>query len=293
MPLLGLGLYGGSRGKLWLKNRIAVFKQFVVPALLSQTEKNFTLWVSVRKQDREDPQIKELKAYLDLFGLDNVFTYTGLCFWDDKFEDKEAELRLAMSLHGAMQELVNHTDGAETIYMTIQPSDDCYSSDAVETIQRFFREFPDFQAMGFTKGYICDYTTKSLGEYNPKTNPPFYTIKFEKDVFLDSQRHMAYAPIKSHEYVGDHLKYAKCDVREFIVGCHGENVSTYFNHPYRGKDVSPEVFKEFGLENVPPIKINRGWKRTAFQKLPHKVQRKLRFWLGEKFYAKIYDMLIL
>ncbi|MCR4284938.1 MAG: hypothetical protein NUV97_02740, partial [archaeon] len=82
MPLLGLGLFGGSRGSRWLRNRIIVLKQFVVPALLNQTNKNFTLWVSVRPEDRNDKQIMELELYLKSTGLDVVFTYNGLCFYD-------------------------------------------------------------------------------------------------------------------------------------------------------------------------------------------------------------------
>lgn len=298
VPWTGLGNFNGFRGNRWLKNRITVFKQFVIPSLQAQTCKDFTLHCCWRREERNNPLVKELVEYLNgIKEFKTIHTFTGILFWDDKFSDKEAELRLAMSLHGAMQELVNHTDGAETILMTIQPSDDCYSSDAVETIQRFFREFPDFQAMGFTKGYICDYVSGAVSEYNPLTNPPFFTVKFDKDVFLDSQRHMAYAKYKSHEYVGDFLKYAKCEKRGFLVGTHYDNISTHFDNPYAGKRVVGETLKDFGLDGVEKLVIPFSLGRIIFNKLPHQVKRKLRYWSGDKkwilrpLFAMIYNAL--
>jgi hypothetical protein len=56
--------------------------------------------------------------------------------------------------------------------MTIQPSDDLYHVKAIDVLQNQFDKNPDIQAIGFAKGYICNYQTKELKEYNPKTNPP-------------------------------------------------------------------------------------------------------------------------
>ena len=64
VPWTGLGLYGGFRGNRWLKNRIQIFKQFVVPSLLAQTEQNFILWCAFRHEERDNPLVKELKKYL-------------------------------------------------------------------------------------------------------------------------------------------------------------------------------------------------------------------------------------
>src|SRR3990167_1860645 len=108
MPLLGLGLYGGHRGSRWLRNRIKIFKQFVLPSLKVQTDKDFILWVSVRYDDINDRNIREFKEFMEtVTEFKTVFTYAGLCFWDDKYDDETARKRLLDSIHGSMGELIN------------------------------------------------------------------------------------------------------------------------------------------------------------------------------------------
>jgi hypothetical protein len=291
VPFTGLGLYQGMRGNRWLKNRIKIFKQFVVPSLLNQTNRNFTVWIGWRPQERDNKYVLELQEWLKGTGLDFVFTFGGLCFWDDKYEDLEARSRLATALHLSMRELINLLGDVDEVLMTIQPSDDCYRKDAVELIQAGLKG--NYQAFGFAKGYISNYLTKEVSEYNPTTNPPFYTIRFPKEIFIEPQRHIAYAPIKSHEYVGDHLKYNAFSYRGFLVGTHGENVSTYFNHPFKGQEVEDikGVLSEFGLQNVEPLRLPISIRKKIMAKLPYGWQRKLRYWVGEKFYHRVYNFL--
>jgi hypothetical protein len=75
------------------------------------------------------------------------------------------------------------------------------------------------------------------------------------------------------------------------VGTHGENISTVFKHPFAGNDVDPSVLAEFGLEGVKPLKIKLSLRRWFMKQLPHGWQRKLRYWVGERFYARIYNFL--
>lgn len=304
-PWTGLGLYNGFRGNRWLKNRIKIFKQFVIPSLLAQSNKNFVLWCAFRFEEKNNPLVIELQEYMNgILDFKTVFTFAGICFYDDKYEDKEAKDRLISSIHGSMAELLNVMGEAKEVYMTIQPSDDCYHKNAVRAIQELFEKMPDIQAFGFSKGYICNYTTKELREYNPTTNPPFYTIKFPREVFTDPFKHCAYTsikkdvgkykagtPIPSHEYVADALKYGKIDERGFLVGCHGENVSTHFNNPFGGEKVLPEVLKDFGLYEAEPIKIRFSIRKRLLRMLPHKVQRKIRYWFGEMLWQKLYNWL--
>lgn len=303
-PFTGLGLYNGFRGNRWLKNRIEIFKNFVVPSLFAQTNRNFILWISWRYEDMHNPLVKELERWFTYNSLKVVFTYSGVAFYDDKYPDDIARERLISSIHGSMGELLNVMGEAKEVYMTIQPSDDCYHRKAVQAIQELFEKMPDIQAFGFSKGYICNYITKEVREYNPTTNPPFYTIKFPRDVFTDPFKHCAYTsikkdvgkykagtPIPSHEYVADALKYGKIDERGFLVGCHGENVSTHFNNPFGGDIVAPDVLKDFGLYNVEPIKIRFSIRKRLLRMLPHRVQRKIRYWFGEILWQKMYNWL--
>ena len=289
MPLLGLGKR--NRGGSWLKNRIKIMKQFVIPSLQAQTSKNFTLWISVRPQDRHDKQIMQLRYYMaTIKEFRTVFTYSGLCFYDDKYEDQEAKSRLVSNLHNSIGELLDDVGEVESVYMTIQPSDDCYNTEAVEDIQKHLKS-PKIEAVGYSRGYIANYLTKEVKNYDPKTNPPFYTIKFPRDIFTDPLKHAAYTaitkdcgkykegtPIPSHEYVGDALEYRKLNSRGFLVGTHGCNVSTYFNIPYATDATNDTVLINFGLRDVEKFKLEFSLRRWVMQRLPHIVRRKLRYY---------------
>lgn len=292
VPFTGLGLYGGHRGRRWLKNRIKIFKQFVLPSLLAQTNKDFILWISWRHEDRDDKDIIELKQHLDFIGLRSVFTYSGIAFWDDKYPDNVAYKRLIEAIHGSMGDLINEMDECETVLMTIQPSDDCYYSNMVEETQTYFKENPSMDVFGYKKGYVMDYIHWRIADWNPTTTPPFYTIKFSRETFIDPLKHLQFTgPYKSHEYLKDFMKTNYINTRGFIVGTHGENISTIFSHPFTGYkyDAIQSVLDDFGLLNVQPLKIKTSIRKILMRKLPHGWQRKLRYWFGERLNAKIYD----
>lgn len=293
IPFTGLGLYGGFRGNRWLRNRIEVFKHFVVPSLEAQTNQNFTVWVGWRPEERTNKHVLSLEKYLtDKFGHDRVaFTYGGLCFWDDKYPDDVAHERLIMGLHHSLGQLINYVGDVKDVLMTIQPSDDCYNRHMVHDMQEIFKG-NDCDAVGYTQGYLMNYQTGELKEYNPKTNPPFFTLRFPKETFIDPLKHAKWTgPYKSHEYIGDHMRYKTIAGRGFLVGTHGENVSTHFNHPYGGADVPKEILLNFGLDMVEPLKIRYSIRKQIMRRLPYRVQRKLRYIFGEKIYSKIYNFL--
>ncbi len=304
-PFTGLGLYGGSRGNSWLRDRIAIFKQFVVPSLQAQTNQNFTLWLSWRKEDRGNKDIQLLELYLKgIFSYDRVvFTYSGICFWDDKYPDEEARPRLLSALHGSMNELINYIGDVKDVVYTIQPSDDCYYSGMVDEIQTLFKN-TDFQCIGYKHGYIMNYQTLEIKEYNPLTNPPFVSIRMPKDLFIDPFKHAQFTALKqdsgkykkgtpcpSHEYYGECMKYLQIPKRGFLVGTHGQNISTHFNIPYAGEPVDREILAQFGLLLVKPIKICYSIRKQIMKKLPYRVQRKLRYIFGEKIYQNIYKLI--
>lgn len=322
MPLTGLGLYGGYRGARWLKNRLKIFWQFVYPSLLAQTNKNFVLWVSVRPEDRHNSIIKQFKTDLEWYGskitgahssamfyppeapIQTVFTYSGVCFWDDKYPDDVAHDRLATAIHQSLgQGLYDFIGEADEVLMTIQPSDDCYWNGMVEETQKFFAENPSVHVFGYKHGFVMDYINLKLADWNPTTTPPFFTIRFPKETFGNPLLHLKWTgPYKSHEYVKDFLpaKYLE-DKRSFLVGTHGENISTIFNHPFAGLQYRESdmrtVLEDFGLANSTPLKLPFSIGRMILRKLPHKVLRKLRFlagekkWIGRPLFAFIYYLL--
>ena len=297
VPFTGLGCYGGFRGNRWLKNRIKIFEQFVIPSILAQTSKNFIVWIAWRHEEKFNSLVKEFKERLsEIKELKFVHTHAGIPFWDDKYPDDIARSRLAEAIHGSLADLFEPIGVTDYVYMTIQPSDDCYHKEMVEQIQSAFDKMPEIQVLGFKRGYIMNYQTKEVAEYNPNTIPPFFTIKFPTPIFIEPFKHIDYTgPYKSHEYVGDKLKLGLIEQRGFIVGCHGENISTHFNHPFKGTTLESwlrdKVLEDFGLEKVEPLKLKISLRKMLMRKLPYGWQRKLRYLFGEKFFAKIYEFL--
>jgi hypothetical protein len=295
IPFTGLGLYNGFRGNRWLRNRIKIFEQFTLPSLLNQTDRDFVAWFQWRHEERNNPHVLALQERLrQIPNFTFVFTFHGVCLYDDKYEDVEARERLFESLRLSTQELFDYLPDSEEIYHLLQPSDDCYDRKTVELVKKVFRE-QDVQAVSFLKGYLCNYNTKEVLEYNPKTNPPFAAIRFPREKFFDTGKHMTYigmkedegkykkgTPFPSHEYLANCFKTAYFDWRGFLVGTHLDNISTVFDHPYGGAQVSSEIFEQFGLGGVEPLSIPYSFRRVAFHKLPYQVKRKLRYLAGEK-----------
>lgn len=296
VPFTGLGKI--NRGNAWLKNRIKIFKTFVIPSLQAQTSKDFILHCCWRPEEKGNKYVKELQVYLDsIKEFKTIHTFNGILFYDDKYEDSVARERLTTNLHATIGEMFDYFGDAEWVLAVLQPSDDCYEKHVIETLQWMFAN-EKWQAIGFSKGYICNYLTKEIANYDPKTNPPFATIKFPKEVFANALKHIEYVsmkrsngkykvgtPLPSHEYYADVFldKYNVIDERGFIVGVHKQNISTSWQIPYKGEIASREVLKDFGIVDVPPIKLRIPLRKRLFFSLPYKVQRKLRYWFTEKF----------
>ena len=288
-PFTGLGLYGGHRGKRWLRNRIRIFKQFVVPSLEAQSDQDFIVWISWRHEDRGDSDIVALEKYLKILFPRVVFTYGGICFWDDKYPDDVARERLINAIQSSAGDLMNIMGEVDTVLMTIQPSDDCYHSDMVEEA-KYMLKAKKLDVFGYRKGYVMDYVNQRLAEWNPETTPPFYTIKFTRRQFLNPITHLEHTgPYKSHEFVKDYLNAQYSDKRGFVVGTHGENISTIFDHPYAGEDINLKVLRNFGLKEVAPLKLKTSLRKKLMRKLPHGWQRKLRYVFGERLFARLYN----
>lgn len=281
VPFTGLGAYGGFRGNKWLSDRIRVFKSFVIPSLLNQTKKEFILWLSFRPEEKENPIVKELQSSLaGIRGLTSVFTFHGLCFYDDKLPKEQAKAKLIRNLGATLPELAPYVNGG-WVYMTIQPSDDMYCSAAVSEIQSVI---PGERCTGWRKGFIMNYATKEVAEYNPETLPPFTTIIFPKEKFLEPWAHFNYTgPYESHEFVKDYLPYIELEGRGFCVGTHGQNISTTFIHPYKGREIlgaeKESIWLDYGCWDADPVIIHvrmRLWGRIILNLLPRPLQEKIR-----------------
>lgn len=302
-PFTGLGLYHGFRGNRWLRNRIKIFKQFVIPSLLNQTDRDFLHWISWRKEEKNNRYVRQLEDYLSKIpNYKFVFTYGNVCFYDDKYPRNEAIDRLADALLDSTGTLLDHITEPELCVM-IQPSDDLYSKQTVSSVKEALK---NYEAVSYRSGYIANYLSKNVLEYNPNTNPPFYAIKFKREIFFDIPKHMAYTSLKrdvgeypkgtpqpSHEYLPDCFNTCYFDGRGFLVGTHGENISTHFNHPFRGREIRgyerEQVLDLFGISQVEPLSLPKSLRKWIIRKLPFKWQKRLRYLWGEKVYNLFYN----
>lgn len=285
VPFTGLGLHNGYRGDQWLKNRIEVFKKFVLPSLLHQSNRKYILWISWRPEEEGNHHVLDL--YSTLSSLRNfpfVFTYGGVCFEDDKYDRPESLKRLQKALTINLPELQPFLGTSDRVLMTIQPSDDMYLSHVVEDIQKESDkdEVNIPRSYGYRNGYILNCSTLELAHYNIETIPPFFTILFPRSVFLDPEAHMKWTgPYRSHEYISDHTTYHEMEGEGFIVGTHGENISTTWQRVYRGEHVGEEekerIFSQAGLVGVDPIHLvkdrTRKFEQTFVNALPVPLKR--------------------
>lgn len=295
VPFTGLG-NPPYRGDRWLENRIEVFKRFVLPSLVNQTNRNFTVWFQWRPEEAGNPIVTRFKCHLSrIRGLTCVHTFHGVTIWDDKLPDGEAGRKMMTALQRSLSEVAPLCDEAEWVYLTCQPSDDCYALDMAETVQRFTPHRG--MALAYRKGYIMDYTSKRVREYDPETMSPFATLVFPKFDFCDPNAHYRYiGPFKSHEYVKDYFKVTWLVDRGFMVGTHGENISTVWNHPYAKREIEGPalegVWDKFAIAQSDPITFHRRarlYGRMAVNCLPRPMHDMVRWGynlLRRKYYAR-------
>ena len=282
IPFTGLGLHGGYRGDQWLRNRIRIFNNFVLPSLIAQGSRDFYVWFCWRPEEKENPIVKEFKRTLDkVEDFLHVHTFGGVLFWDDKYDDKTASERLLRGLEISLPELKDYVGDLPYVLVTLQPSDDMYLSSAAKAIKGKFATLLENdpqntrRVVGWKKGYIMNLETKEIAEYlgtndrtpemirnYPDTMPPFFTILFSNEEFMNPKKHYDYlGPYRSHEYIEKHFEYSELEGREFIVGCHGENISTIYNHPFKGRTLSKEetedVLIKTGLFSAEPIELKK------------------------------------
>lgn len=278
---------------------------------MNQTAKGkFYVWHSWRPEEKENPIVQDfIKFMSQIEGLDSIHTFGGIVFWDDKYTDETAIKRMKESLRLSLPDLKNHVGDIPYVLFTIQPSDDCYIDTAVEDIQKkageLINQGVEKAAIGYKKGYIMNYATKEIAEYLDKgwqvdeisafttdTIPPFYTILFPSEVFLDPEKHFNHAAHKSHELIAEIMSYYDLDERGFCVGTHNNNISTTFNHRYKGRILTDGertmVLLKLGIYYSEPIILKRPvriWMRYFLNRLP----TKLRHQLLTFYYHKIYD----
>lgn len=234
IPFTGLGLFNGYRGDEWFKRRIELYNKYTAQSLKKQTNQDFIIWLQFRKEEKENPLIKEIDV-----SHRTVMTFGGICIWDDRKENEETGL--LERLRNTLPEL-REVVGEEDVKLINLASDDMYSEEVIESV--FNAPFAPRTALTHQNGYIYS-TDDRLAEWNPTTNPPFYTLMYLNADFLDPERHYKFLEgFHSHEDIVKVFNPVRMPDRRYCVVVHDANISTAFSHPFRQNEIYSETEKQ-------------------------------------------------
>lgn len=232
----------------WLKDRIEIFKNYTLKSLLNQTNPEFMVWLSFRQEEKDSQLVADLEVYLTQQRVRYICTFNGLIYFDDKNVEANKSLKYRLSL--SLAELPQYE--SEKIYLTRIDSDDMFHKEVVQLIQHF----KPAKALTLSLGLVYNKDTNEVAEWNPLTNPPFYTIIFPREVFFNAQKHIDwYEGFKSHEDIArlPHKVLWRGDNRTdrlYMVFTHNPkmHISTSWDHPFKGKSLSNQVLEDFGIK---------------------------------------------
>lgn len=239
----GIPGYGGDE---WYEKRIETFKKYCVPSLRNQTNKDFIHWICFRPEEKDNKLTKELGKYLDSLNYKYIFTFHGQPFRDDK----KSDLSLLKRLRGSIEDIKKYIEGKDYVLFSVLDSDDMYRDDYIEIVQK--EPYKYKKAMIAVKGFALNTFTGQLADWNHPSCPPYYTIFFPVEVFLNAEKHLEYYyPFVSHE---DTLKVFECEnLPEYMYCCtmHSGNISTAWFNQCRGREYFYDnqkqiILKKFG-----------------------------------------------
>ena len=257
-PFTGLG-NPPYRGNNWFVRRISIFKNYTLKSLLNQTNKNFVHWMSFRAEEKDNPLLQMLYLYLSsIKDYKFIMTFGGTAYWDDKYEEDNLLERLRATLPFLGKVM---TGKEKYVMMTILASDDMYASDAVEVFQSY--GYDEKRLLVFYHGYIYNIKTKQLGTWEPPDMcmPPFYTIFFPTESFLDPDKHYEYTQAyKDHWLVEDLFNTIKIPMRgKYCVTVHGNNISTRWNQRGRGLLRLAQAVSDHSMWKLIPQILKKEW----------------------------------
>lgn len=250
IPFTGLGLFNGFRGDSWFSYRAEIFNKYTLESLKGQ-KKPFILWISFRPQEKNNPITKKIEKYVKESGIKYVFTFDGLMYHDDKDVKRNSTLmeRLGKSLKIVKKYLDLHL---KYTYLTVISSDDLFASDMTKIIQS--KKYIYGGALYHRKGYVLNIETNELADWYNPYSIGFYTIYYETKNFLDEGKHLfQQGNLTSHELVSQIYISEEMPDNKYCCVVHGRNISTIWDHPYKGKQYfydkdKKKILKTFNIK---------------------------------------------
>lgn len=186
----------------WWKYRLDLYKTYTLNSLVNQTNQNFYLLMLVDNR---------LLLYND---LEEILKQSGLKY-----------LLIRKNLENDFKEKMRTLPDSKYIYSTRIDTDDVFRYDVVEEIQKY--DYSDKRLLVYQKGYCYDVVNRRLQHYFAKS-PPFYTIMFPKEVFVDDTKRNEYVGVKSHDQMFNSMKPLVLSENKYIVLIHEKNLSSVY-----------------------------------------------------------------
>lgn len=215
----------------WWKYRLALYENYTLKSIVNQTNQNFHLFMIV---DNRIPLLEELERILKNSGLKYLLVKQNV---KNDFENKISTL-----------------PDFDYIYTTRIDTDDLFRDDVVEEIQK--HEYIERRALVFQKGYCYDVMNKKLQHYYANS-PPFSTILYPREIFIDEDKRRKYMNIQGHDQIFTVMNSLVLSENKFVVLIHEHNQSSvYLENETRlqryeiDKKEHLDILNKFGLKTI-------------------------------------------
>jgi hypothetical protein len=239
----GEGLDYGFKSQEWYDFRVDLFEKYTVASLKAQTDRDFVFWASFRPQEIDNPTTKKIEKALTKSGIKYLMTFNGIMMTDDR--ELRHNIDLKERLAKTLPELKKFVGEADYVYETNIDSDDMVHRDFTRIVKG--KEFKSWGALHMKEGYVLNIDGKVAEWSNPYSDRT-YTIMFPQDVYFNADKRLAYLRgLKSHEEIPTLFDSEELKERLYCVATHEMNISTAWEHAYKGKECDKEILKDFGL----------------------------------------------
>lgn len=241
-PFTGKTFYGdGFKSQEWYDHRVGLFTKYTIESLKNQTNKDFIFWASFRPKEIDNPTTQKIKEALENSGLKYILTFRGTMMTEDRATWHNDDLK--ERLEEILPILKEFVGDANYIYETNLDSDDTIHKTFSEVVIR--KEFKNRGALYMRGGYAYDLSGK-LAEWNNPISNQNYTIMFPADIYFDAQKRLEYlGGLKTHEEIPTLFNSEQLPDKLYCTLIHGENISTVWDNPYRGKECDKSILKDF------------------------------------------------
>ena len=239
--------YGdGFTSQEWYDKRADLFEKYTIPSLLNQTKKDFLWWLSFRPEELFNKTTKRIANALTKSGIPNIMSFNGTMMTEDRAVWHNVDLRERLEV--CLPTLKKFIGDAKYVYETNLDSDDMVHRQFSEIVCS--KKFRKNGALYMQKGFAYN-TQGRIADWNNPTSNQNYTIMFPKHIYLNAEKRLVYLNgLDSHEQVPKKFKAEKLQNGLYCTVIHGGNISTTWEHPFRGteypyQDEQEKILKDF------------------------------------------------